>query len=307
MTRRSSIIATVVSLAAILVLAIGLERSRIIRLPWQESVPKRSVRVKASAEQFQNLCADIEFVSADSISSAKDLEQILTAALDTSLESIEQRNTPALDTQALEQLRNDLSEIIYRRWQENSFDSYDAFMRSHGYKIRSTEDLVKSCAIDLVYPAATGQPWDPSMEPGKAVETIWQAWKDNPPGSGTLAVLRGLADQPDGVSIAFRRVCPGDLEYFPTPGGPLGEQGWLGERQTAFNMFYVTNDGSRRSDQLAAGRCVMLATVGWVMQFEDKRFLPILFWFWFDPQSQRWVLEKVGAGNIPEGVGGIFF
>lgn len=301
--RRSVVIAAVVLLVAILALATGLVRSRIIRAPWQKPPESKSTRVKAAVDHFQELCAEMEVIPASAVSSEEHLNQILAQAFESTRTDTAQRQATALSPRSIEQLRRDLSGILYRRWWDGSFESYNTFMESLGYRIRSVDDLVRHCGIDLIYPASTGKPWDPSLPPKQAVEEVWNA---RPTCPVPLTELKALATEPAGLGIAFRQVCPGDLEYYPTPPGPLGERGWLGERQAGFNVYFQAGD-ARRSEQLAARRCVMLATVGVVMQFKDGRFIPMLFFLWFDQDAGRWILEKAGAGNIPEGVGGIGF
>ncbi|KAA0213922.1 MAG: hypothetical protein DYG94_03420 [Leptolyngbya sp. PLA3] len=301
--RRSVVIAALMLVVATLALMTGLARSRVIRAPWHRDPESKAQRIKASVDRFQEACAGMEVIPASAVSSEQQIDQILARAFASTGTDVAQNQSTALSPLALNQLRSDLAGILYRRWWDSSFESYSTFMESRGYEIRSGDDLVSHCGIDLIYSASTGKPWDPSLPPKQAVEEVWNA---KPPCPVPLTELKALVTDSTGLGIAFGQICPGDLEYYPTPPGPLGESGWLGERQVGFNVYFQAG-GARRSEQLASRRCVMLATVGCVMQLKDGRFIPMLFFLWFDQDAGRWILEKAGAGNIPEGVGGIGF
>ncbi|RMH12577.1 MAG: hypothetical protein D6695_06235 [Planctomycetota bacterium] len=294
---------TLCLVAGAVTLTVGLARSRIVRLPWQPhdelNIPKG-----ASRDSVQPLYDAVPMCRTTVLAGQVELSDLLASALKPDMDSAMDERNPAYTREALQDMVEQLSTVMYHRWWSSNFESYHAAMESAGYRLRSTEGLVHWAAVDPVYPQLTGQAWDPTLPPEQITRAIWEA---RPPGKGLAAKLAAIAADSSGMRVGFARLCPGEDQIYPLPPGPLGQAGWLGDTVGAFSRFYEPKSGNRLQDLLRAHRCVELATVGVLMRFDHGQTYPFLFWFWFDPEEKRWMLDKVGVGNQTPDFGGIFF
>lgn len=87
------------------------------------------------------------------------------------------------------------------------------------------------------------------MPPHGAVRALWDA---GPKGRAHDRALRAFCTDAAGARAAFAVRCPGDLDMYPVPGGPLGEAGWTGGQLGALSRYYEPVSGRTPLDLLAA-------------------------------------------------------
>lgn len=301
MDRRMVVAATLG--AAVLSIGVGLYRSGVLR----STTPSQGVIQAQAADTRRQALVRFEslpLVSRSNVESVDELNDVLAEALAPSIQEFQTPGPGPLSAEVLKQLQEDLAGLMFAQWWTRDFEDYHRTMLANGYRLRSGSDLIQWCAVDLVYPLWTGKKWDADLPPIEITRSLWEA---DTPTKAEAARLEALCVDPAGARIATKKLCPGDIQIYPPPGGPLGDDAWIGGRVSAFSRFYEPVSGRRMSDLLAAKKCVTLATVGIVMRFKGGRDFPVLFWYWFDDEAGRWYLDKVGVGNDTGDFGGIFF
>lgn len=283
-------------------------RSRLIHVPGEP----RNARVVAEEQRLETARSDADdlykkilMMEKSNVDSIEQLDETIGSLIGDDLARLASVTNGAYETEKLSKIREDIIGLMYHRWVQPSFDAYDAFMRSHGYSVPGSWEQLSSghqAALAGSYLIWTNTTLDSTRPP---IELIRELWEAGSPGEGRAADLRAISIDPDGVEVASRRVCPGEM-LTAELGGRLGQIGWEGASGVACVQYY--QPGLRRPfDLQKSGRCVDIARVGVVLRFKGEETHPFIFSCWFNPEDENWYIYSISIQNYEEGFGGVFF
>jgi hypothetical protein len=228
-------------------------------------------------------------------------DEVLLPELDRALGQDADRDEDAGRTPDASEIAAFVSGWIHARWGQESFEFYDAFMREQGYELISPASSMSEGIV------ASANAWQPeSAQPLSRFEDAVRAvWLGNPALDNARS-LRGVMVDSNGIRAAYGRTCAGDFFRWPIIRAGSVPEEWQGGNVATFGLVFAA-PGVSWQELYSGGKCFSSATVGIMMRFEGGTVVPVLLWFWYQPETRRWWLAQVGTSHTPEGFGGIAF
>ncbi|MCL4222211.1 MAG: hypothetical protein KJZ65_12675 [Phycisphaerales bacterium] len=198
---------------AVLSIGVGLYRSGVLR---SATPSQREIQAQAADTRRQALVRfeSLPLVSRSNVESVDELNDVLAEALAPSIQKFQTPGPGPLSAEVLKQLQGDLAGLMFAQWWTRDFEVYHTTMRANGYRLRSGPDLVRWCAVDLLYPLWTKKEWNADLLPLEVTRALWEV---DTPVKAEASQLQAFSVDPAGARIATKKLCPGDIQIYPPP------------------------------------------------------------------------------------------
>jgi hypothetical protein len=198
---------------------------------------------------------------------------------------------------ARDALLDEAAQFVYYRFCQSSPESYVAWRRSKGYRLKPKEKLIRPGLIDKDYPLYFHEPFPTDQTIGELFPRFWVVGLAQ--GDGTNRPV-AISKEAKGLAAAIGVVRASDPRDRPKLAGEIPEAMWMGAAGMTMRSWW---DAPRTLETLfAASPEIVCAEIGMILEYGDSTRRPLRLTYVYDTTSKAWYLQYVVMYNFDRSV-----